>query len=47
VSDSAAPEVLQMSVSSSSTLDLSDYNVPVRLTAPPADETIDGAHYGM
>jgi len=47
VSDSATPEVLQMSVSSSSTLDFSDYNVPVRLTAPPADETIDGAGYGM
>jgi len=50
VSDSAVPEVLQVTHfgSGEGTVDFSDFNAPVTLTPPPADETItNGAYYGM
>jgi hypothetical protein len=47
VSDTAKPELLQLSGGSQGTLDFSDYNKPVTLAAPPADQTLSGAKYGL
>jgi hypothetical protein len=47
VSDTAKPELLQVSGGSQGTLDFTDYNSPMTLTAPPASETLNGAKYGF
>lgn len=50
VSDTASPELLRVSDPSSAdggTLNFSDYNAPVTLTPPPAEETIDGKSIGL
>ncbi len=47
VSDTAKPELLQISAGSQGILDFTDYNSPVTLTAPRASETLDGAKYGF
>jgi hypothetical protein len=47
VSDTAKPELLQVSGGSQGNLDFTDYNSPMTLTAPPASETLNGAKYGF
>ncbi|WP_034087706.1 hypothetical protein [Streptacidiphilus albus] len=49
VSDTAAPEVLQVTDSGAkaATTTFSDYNAPLTLTPPPADETVSAAEYGL
>jgi hypothetical protein len=47
VSQNAPPEILRLSAGSRGTLDFSDYNSSVTLTAPPASETLNGAKYGL
>ena len=47
VSQNAQPEILRLSGGSRGTLDFSDYNSSVTLTAPPASETLNGAKYGL
>ena len=47
VSDTAKPQMLRLSGGSQGTIDFSDYNSPVTLTAPSAADTLDGAKYGF
>jgi hypothetical protein len=47
VSETTQPELLRISGGSNGTLDFSDYNGSVTLTAPPASETLSGAKYGF
>ena len=49
VSDTAAPEVLQVATTGAKavTTTFSDYNAPVTLTPPPADETLSASQYGF
>jgi len=47
VSDTATPQILRLSGGSQGTIDFSDYNSPVTLTAPSAADTLDGAKYGF
>jgi len=48
VSVSARPELVRLWDPSSNggTLNFSSFNQPVRIVAPPASETVDGAQYG-
>jgi hypothetical protein len=47
VSETAKPEIIQIAGGSQGTLNFSDYNSPVKLTAPPRSETLNGAKYGF
>jgi hypothetical protein len=49
VSDTATPEVLRITASGSGggQLDFSGYGAPATISAPPADQTINGAQYGF
>jgi hypothetical protein len=47
VSEKTQPEILRLSAGSRGTLNFSDYNRSVTLTAPPASETLNGAKYGL
>lgn len=49
VSVAAKPEIVRITASGSNPggLDFTTYSQPVRLMAPPADQTIDGAQVGM
>jgi hypothetical protein len=47
VSDTAKPELLQLSGGAQGNLEFTDYNIPMTLTAPPARETLSGAKYGF
>jgi hypothetical protein len=47
VSDTAKPQMLRLSGGSSGTIDFSNYNSPVTLTAPSAADTLDGSKYGF
>jgi hypothetical protein len=47
VSETTQPKLLRISGGSNGTLDFSDYNGSVTLTAPPASETLSGAKYGF
>jgi hypothetical protein len=46
VTNSASPEIVRLDTGSG-ILDFSDYNAPLTLTPPPANETVDGAKYGF
>jgi hypothetical protein len=47
VTPSARTELLRLDAGRSGHLDFSGYNAPLRLTPPPASETLDGAKYGF
>ena len=48
ISDSATPEIVRIAGSASQgTFDLSDYNAPATITAPPADDVVDGSKLGI
>jgi hypothetical protein len=49
VSDSANPVLLEVTApgASGGSITFSDYNAPVRITAPPAAQTIDGSKLGL
>jgi hypothetical protein len=47
VSETAKPQIVQIAGGSEGTLTFSDYNSPVKLTAPPRRETLNGAKYGF
>ena len=47
VTPSARPELLRLDAGRSGHLDFGGYNAPLRLTPPPASETVDGANYGF
>jgi hypothetical protein len=44
---SARPEFLRLDGGSSGHFDFTGYNTPLRLSPPPASETLDGAKYGF
>jgi hypothetical protein len=47
VTISASPELVRLDSGSRGHLDFTGYNVPVVLTPPPADETVNGAKFGF
>jgi hypothetical protein len=47
VTISASPEFLRLDRGTSGHLDFTGYNVPMVLTPPPADETVNGAKFGI
>ena len=47
VSETAKPQIVEIAGGSQGTLTFSDYNSPVKLTAPPRRETLNGAKYGF
>jgi hypothetical protein len=49
VSDTAKPVLLEVTApgTSGGTITFSDYNAPVRITVPPAAQTIDGSELGL
>jgi hypothetical protein len=47
VTISASPEFLRLDRDTSGHLDFTSYNVPMVLTPPPADETVNGAKFGF
>jgi hypothetical protein len=48
ISDSATPEIVRIAGSASQgTFDLSEYNAPATITAPPAGDVIDGSKFGL
>jgi hypothetical protein len=48
ISDSGTPEIVRIAGSASQgTFDLSDYNAPATITAPPADDVVDGSKLGL
>lgn len=47
VTISARPEFLRLDAGRSAQLDFSGYDAPLRLTPPPASQTLDGAKYGF
>jgi hypothetical protein len=47
VSETAKPQIVEIAGGSQGTLTFSDYNSPVKLTAPPRRETLSGAKYGF
>ena len=46
VTNSASPQVVRLDTGSG-IMDFSNYNAPLTLTPPPANETVDGAKYGF
>jgi hypothetical protein len=46
VTDTSTPELLHMTASSTD-LTFSNFNAPLNLTAPPANQTLDGKKYGF
>jgi len=46
VTNSASPQVVRLDTGSG-IMDFSDYNAPLTLTPPPANETVDGSKYGF
>jgi hypothetical protein len=47
VTIASQPEILRLDSGSSGRLDFTRYNVPLDLTPPPANETLDGSKYGF
>jgi hypothetical protein len=49
ISDTTTPKILRITTGGSapSHLDFTDYNKPLTLTPPPADEILDGSKYGL
>ena len=47
VSDIGTPELLRINDGSGHHLDFTRYNAPLRITIPPASDTLDGAKYGF
>ncbi len=47
VSETAKPQIVEIAGGSQGTLTFSDYNSPVKLTAPTRRETLNGAKYGF
>jgi hypothetical protein len=47
VSETAKPQIVEIAGGSQGTLTFSDYNSPVKLTAPSRRETLNGAKYGF
>lgn len=48
VSDSATPQILRIAgPANEGTIDFTDYNAHVTITAPPASEVVDGSQFGL